>query len=484
MFTEAFPKFENSAFVRALRTYFHSVWNIIVIVLLTTLSALFGLEIPVYYCFALIAVLVCLFGDDMLGILPAVCCVPMSVAIKHSPVHFPEAFFDQPTVLVQTFFCAMVMLIAFIARLISMLIRNPKQKLPRFTVGFVILVIAYILGGAFSAYYSKYTVLFGVMESAGICLTYFYFRLAVDWKKTSKGYFAYLFAAIGLGLVIQILSMYFQKGIVVDGTVYRGSLYLGWGQYNHVGAVTAMCIPAIFYFSLTKKHSWIFTVLATVVMLGVVLTQSRGSMLFGGFIYLVCVVITLIKTKKRERLFNLIFLGVVFVAAIIVGVVFFDTLKKMFSRVFAAGAGGSGRFENEFPQAWNYFCSNPIFGAGWGGKNWENGYAMLKFFMAHNTVLQLLGSLGLFGFVAYIFHRVQTCIALFRHPTVEKTCIALSVAVLLLTCMMDVHMFSIGPVMLYSALIAFLEGDNIRRGVDTRLRLKTFKKKKKENSAQ
>lgn len=478
VFTEAFPKFENSAFVRALRTYFHSVWHIIVVVLITTLSALFGLEIPAYYCFALISVLVCLFGDDTLGILPAVCCAPMTIAAKHSPKYYSGVFFGNPAVTVHIFFCVAVILIAFIARLVSLLIRNPKRKLPRFTVGFLCLFVAYILGGAFSAYYSKNTVLFGLMEAVSISIFYFYFHLTVDWKKTPKGYFAYLFTVIGFALVVQILSMYFQKGVVVNGVIDRDKLFLGWAHYNYAGAVTAMCIPAIFYFSLTQKHSWIFTMLATVVMLGVVLTQSRGSILFGGIVYLACAVITLVRTKKRERLFNLILLGVVLVAAIIVCVVCLDKLKNIFADIFELGVDDNGRVDYCFSEAWGYFCNNPAFGAGWGGNHWKDSYAFLNFFKAHNTVLQLLGCLGIFGFLAYCFHRVQTCIALFRHPTVEKTCIALVVAVLLLTCMMDNHIFSFGPAILYSVLLAFLEGENIRAGVDTRLK---FKKKVKKS---
>ncbi len=481
--TEAFPKLENSAFIRLLRTYFRSVWHIIVVVLLTTLSALFGLEIPVYYCFALIALAICFFGDDTLGVLPVVCCAPMTIAIKHSPKHHPGVFFGDPSVTVQIFFCVALILIAFIARLISSFIRDPKRKLPRFTVGFAFLFIAYVIGGAFSAYYSKTTVLFGLMEIASISVAYFLFHLTVNWKKMPKGYFAYLFTAMSFGLVIQILSMYFQKGIVVNGEIERGRLFLGWAHYNYAGAVTAMCVPAIFYFSFTQKHSWIFTMLATVVMLGVVLTQSRGSILFGGIIYLACAVITLVKNKKRERIFNFILLGAVLVAAIIVSVVCIDGLKKIFAAIFRVGTDSNGRLEGEFIEAWGYFCRYPLFGVGWGGDNWKDGYAFFKYFKAHNTVLQLLGSLGLFGLVAYGFHRVQTCIALFRHPTVEKMSIALTVSVLLLTCMMDVHIFSFGPAILYSVLLAFLEGENIRGGVDTRLKLKRLKMKKKENSA-
>ena len=476
MFTEAFPQFENTKVVRALRTYFGSVWHAFVVVLLMTVSALFGLELPVYYCFAVLSVLISFFGRDMLGAVPIVVCAPMTIAAKHSPDRFPEAFFGDPSVLTQIFFCVAVILIVFFGRLISMLIRNPKRKMPRFALGFLFLGVAYLAGGAFSAYYSTDTVWFGFLELLALCFFYFYFYFTIDWKKAPKGYFAYMLAAIGFTLVIQILSMYFREGVVVDGTIEnRSRLFLGWAHYNYAAAVTAMCIPAIFYFSFTQKHSWIFTLFATVVMCGVVLAQSRGTILFGGFIYLVCVVITLVKTKKKERIFNLIVLGVVLVTLIVVCVVYLDNLKKLFANIFALGVDDNDRFSVCFTNALNYFRANPAFGAGWGGKNWENGYSFLKFFKAHNTVMQLLGSLGIFGLVAYSFHRVQTCIAAFRHPTKEKTCIALSVAVLLLTCMMDVHIFSIGPTMLYSVLLLFLEGENIRDGVDTRIRLRKRK---------
>lgn len=474
VFTEAFPQFENTKVIRALRTYFHSVWHVFVVVLLMTVSALFALELPVYYCFAAIVLLVFFFSEDMLGAVPVVCVAPMTIAAKHSPDRFPEAFFDDPAVLVQIFFCVAVILVVFFARLVAMLIRNPKRRAPRFTAGFLLLCASYLLGGAFSAYYSKHSVLFGLMEAAGLCLFYFYFHFTVDWKKAPKGYIAYLLAAIGFGLVVQILSMYVQDGVVENGIINRSRLFLGWAHYNYAGVITAICIPGIFYFSLTQKHSWIFTMLATVVMCGVVLAQSRGSILFGGFIYLVCVVLTIIKTNKKERILNLVLLSIVIVTLTVVCVVYIDALKKIFSSIFAAGADDSGR-KNLFVKAWNYFCANPVFGVGWGADNWKDGYSFLKFFKAHNTVLQLLGSLGIFGFLAYVFHRVQTCLALFCHITKEKACIGLSIAVLLLTCMMDVHIFSIGPTMLYSILLAFLEGENIREGVDTRLRLKKKK---------
>lgn len=473
MIVEAFPKLENTAFVRALRTYFRSVWNVIVIAALMTVSALFGLEIPVYYCFAVIALAVCFFGEDMLGAVPLVCYAPMTIAIKNNPEHYPDTtILSDSASLIQMGFVVAVVAVLLIGRIVSMLIFRSKRGMPRLTAGFAALAVSFLLGGALSEYYSADAALFGLMEIASIALLYFVFYFTVNWETVPKGHVAKVFAVLGFVLVVQILSMYFREGVVVNGGIEnREKLFLGWGHYNYAGAVTAMCIPAIFYFSITQKHGWIFTMLATVVMLGVALSQSRGSMLFGGFIYLVCAVITLVKTKKKERIFHIVVFAVVLIAGTVCCIVWLEKLKNVFAGVFKAGFSDNNRILI-FREAWAYFLGNPVFGVGWMGDPEAKGFFYPGFFMAHNTVMQLLGSLGLVGFLAYAFHRVQTCIVLFRCPTTEKVCIALSIAVLLLTCMMDVHIFSFGPAMLYSTLLVFLEGVNKKNGVDSRLRLR------------
>ena len=459
-----------------MRAYFHSVWHVVLMVALMLVSAVFGFEVPVYYAYLVFALFICLFGDDMLGVLPIVLCLPMTFSIPNNPERFPETnILTQPASVLQIGYMVAIFLVLLLARLVSLLIQNHKRGVPRFTASLLLLSLVYMLGGVGSEYYGQNTILFGLAQGAAICLFYFYFYFTVDWNKVKKGYIAMVFAVIGFALVLQILNMYFREGVVVDGVINRGQLFTGWGHYNYVGAVTAMCIPAIFYFALTCKHSWIFTTFATVVMLGVVLSQSRGAMLFGGFIYVVCAILTLIKTPKKEKIFNIIVLGVVLAAGIALSIIYIEPLKKIFADIFDMGFNNNGRF-SIFIAAWNYFLSNPAFGVGWMGDPTVYGYFSPGFFMAHNTVMQFLGSMGAVGMAVYLFHRVQTCIVLFRRLTWEKACIFFSVVVLLLICMVDVHLFSIGPAMLYSVLILFMEGADKRDGVDTRIRLRRRKK--------
>lgn len=62
----------------------------------------------------------------------------------------------------------------------------------------------------------------------------------------------------------------------------------------------AMCMPAPVYFAVKNKNGWAYTILCTVFYLGVMVTQSRGAMLFGSVVYLGCVVVTLVGSKKKS----------------------------------------------------------------------------------------------------------------------------------------------------------------------------------------
>ena len=147
MFAEAFPKFSNAKIVRALRAYVGSVWHVIVTALIMTLSAVFSLEIPAVYCYLVIVILVFLFGEDTRGFVPVIVCVPMSLSIPNNPTLNSDNIFTDNALLLQIGFIAVVLFILFIGRFISMLIQRKKRGLPKLTIGFVLILIAYLIVG-------------------------------------------------------------------------------------------------------------------------------------------------------------------------------------------------------------------------------------------------------------------------------------------------------------------------------------------------
>ena len=82
---------------------------------------------------------------------------------------------------------------------------------------------------------------------------------------------------------------------------------------------------------------------------------------------------------------------------------------------------------------------------------------------AHDTYMQLLASCGLLGILAYGLHRLDTVVLYLQRPTHEKTFIALVVAALLLTSVVDCNFFNFGPGIIYGVLLAFAEGHSVKR---------------------
>lgn len=478
MLCEAFPKLENTAFVRLMRKYFRSIFHLIIVGLLTLVSALFALEVPVFYCYLALSLLAYLFCEDAIGIVPVILYAYASLSFQNNPFqNRPEQIANAPlftntAMILQIAYCAGIIVLFLLVRTLYNLVTKPERGAPRLWLGFTLLGAGYLLGGAGTKYYCANSVIFSVLNILCVSLLYFTFRYAIDWKNLEKDYVFRLICVFGAVVMAQIIGAYFREGVIVDGASLRWTLGTGWGHYNTVGCVMAMCACAPLYFTVTKKHGWAFTALSVLYMVGVVLSQSRGSILFGGIAFFIALVYALVKAQKRERNGSLILLAVCAVAVIVAGACFFDKVKDFFESMLKLKADPNGRLVL-FKEAWNYFLSSPVFGAGWGGNKWLEGKALFEFFMAHNTLMQLLGSFGVVGTVCYSVHRVQTGILVFKRPSAEKYFCAFCILVLLLTCMMDVHIFSCNiAVLLYSGVLAFMEGTDIRSGADTRLRLK------------
>lgn len=481
MLVDAFPNLEKNGFLRLLRKYFSSAFHIAVTAVLTLASSLLGWEMPVFYCYLAISLIVVFLGEDLTGAIPVVAFGYMCISYKNNPEKFPEtsALF-RPEIALQVGYCVGVIVLLLLVRIFYTFAFGGKQGSPRFWIGFLFLSVSYLLAGAFGKYYGWQTVVFGAINAVAIAFLYFVFRYGVDWKKRSAAYFFRVLAIAGALVLVQVVAMYFQKGVIVKGesgfVTDRTMLRTGWGHYNTVGCTLAMCACATLYFAATKKHGWLFTAFGAVQMAGVVLTQSRGSILFGTIAFVGSLIVVFVKAQKREKIASAIVVGICAAAVIVLGLCFLDELKLFFKSMLSYGADDNGRVEL-FKKAWQYFLAAPLFGSGWGGEEWVSKFDLFHYFMAHNTVMQLLGSLGVFGTLAYAFHRFQTLTVLFRRRKTEKTFYALSIAVLLLTCMMDCHLFScVPPVLFYSIMLAFMEGADLRAGDDTRL----IPKKKKQ----
>ena len=467
MIYESCPASGDNKFICALQGFFRSVWYQALIVFLMVCANVFALELPVFYLYLLLGLLAVLFAEDTLPLVPIFCCAYMTISPENNPAtKVGESAFYDPAFQAQFIAILAIAALAVAARLVHSLAFSPTREerrgTPALSFGFLALGLSYVLGGLFSASYSGRTALFGLVEIASLCALYYFFYYTVNFRHAEKDYLLRLFLLLGFGIMLETVRLYFLPGVVTETGVDRGQLTTGWGMYNNIGCIEAMCIPASFYYAATRKNGWRFTLLGCLTLAGVVLTQSRGSILFGGLVFLACFVLVILKSRGKERLFHLLVAGALILLAMVAFAVFFEEAMKLFSSMIRFDANGR---EEIWRSGLKQFAEHPLFGVGfyeceafrWGELP-SDAFLPPRY---HNTLLQLMASGGLAALAAYIFHRFETVRLFLKRRTRENIFLAFIVLVLLLTSLLDCHFFNFGPGLLYSVILVFIE-----RGAD------------------
>ena len=434
------------------------------VMVLAALSNFFGLELAVYTVYAGLIVYVCLFGRDLLPLIPVFLCCYLAPSVGNNPGSNPESVFSPGHGGIWLLLLCAAMLISAVVRVIRDRKRFLSKKY-RLLPGLLVLSAAYLLSGLGNPEKLWNNTVFALIQAAALLVPYLLFSGGVDWKNARRDYFAWVGFGAGCLLLGQILWIYCTGNVIFDGIIHRGNIFTGWGTYNNIGGMLAIMIPFAFYLAAKYRKGWIGTVAGTAFLVGVLLTCSRSSILCGGGIYFVCIVLMLHYARNRKH--NIIALVAAAGAALLAAVLFRSTLQRLFSDLMSIGLDPSSR-DTIYREGLALFSQSPVFGnsffsPGFVPWDWSTVDAFSGFFPPrwHNTVVQLLASCGIVGMGAYLYHRYQTLDLLLRSRGKEVVFIACSVAVLLLCSLLDCHLFNVGPALFYAAALAF--GENTAR---------------------
>lgn len=471
-----FLKLKNNKYIENISKFLSSVWGLLLLATITLITHILAIEIVLYSFIAIYTVFVCMFCDDLLAIIPLFIFGYISPSINNNPGRSTTSMFYGASGIAVIVILAICLVAIFLRIGLDKEMGYKKiftQK-KSLVLGMLILGAAYLISGIGSARYAEFAlknILIAFLEFASIFFLYFIFSSTIKWKNVPKDYIAFLGIIMGVVVSFELIFVYLTQEIVVNGEIIRKAIYTGWGMYNNIGALIAMSIPFAFYLAYTKKHSYLYLLLATFLLLSVVLSCSRTSMLVAGATYLSCFIFCFFKAKeiKWYRIVSCILVGI----AVILGIVFFDKIVNIFTNVpqIVENVDGSlvindtNRFKI-YTSGWNAFLANPILGqtffpasVDYVPYDFSNIDSFSGFFPPrwHNTVIQLLASCGIIGLLAYGFHRYQTIKLFFKNRNKEKTFIGISILGLLLMSLLDCHFFNIGPTMIYSILLMFAE---------------------------
>ncbi len=239
-------------------------------------------------------------------------------------------------------------------------------------------------------------------------------------------------------------------------------LFMQWR--NNYSTFFMLCIPFAFLRGTKKPYS---------IMLGfffffcILLTGSRGGLVFGAIEMLMCCTLFILYDKRR-RLTYIAICGFLAFAVLIYSREFFSFFGSTFDRLLSA-INGVLIGEQQEVRYYQYmrgiddFFNNPIFGTGIGYMGNRDVYAGADFSIAwyHCEPIQIAASFGVLGIVTYLYQFVMRLILMWKKPTMFNMTVFLSYISLELMSLVNPGIFSPIPYLLIvTMLFAIVERCN------------------------
>lgn len=381
------------------------------------------------------------------------------VSYKHTPGYPSWSDYYSKTYVVVTavimFSLLFISAVYFIARRVVPKM-HPKRT-PLF-LALTLLSAAFLMNGAFTKNWTPLNLLLGLAEAAVFFILFYLFYYGLEGENVNRliDYLCYVALLSAIIIIVEMAAMFLTvDGIITDGRILKENISLGWGISNPIGNALVILIPLLMLGAVKCKWAPAYLVTALLACVCTVLTLSRNSIIICSLVFTASFITVYLMSDSRKLLCTVIGggVGVGLVAALI----FSGRIGELLQHFSLSGFDDSGRFEL-WGEAFDNFLSSPIFGKGFVGFRNEIGSDMVKFVptMAHNTVLQLMSSMGIFGLGAYLYYRVKSILPFFKRISREKLMLFYSVAALLLGSLLDNFIFYFHGPFLYVVVLALV----------------------------
>jgi len=467
-------KYKDCKLNEALDKFYASPFYILVVAIIAVLSNFFGLEKEALIIYMIICALIpFIFTNNLNTLIAPFFFGYITVSKINNFSDEGKSLLSIPGIVPLFIVCGIILVLIILTRIIlNVFVEKRKYSFPKFLISIFIFAVASTLGGVNTEYYAKNTMIFGLMVGLFMLIPYICLFFIVDFSKIKDNNFAHILLLFAIALIAeeayQIIPNIDALTSISAGKVICRT---GWGICNNIGGELVLTLGGSAYLALKHKGGFFYLTTLLLTYVATIFTFSRSAIIFGALVLLASLVLIFAMGTKKRRIEAAITL-VIFLA--IAGGLYYwkkDRLNHLFEDVLKSLIDGniddisSGRMEiYEF--GFNQFLENPVFGV---------GYFKLDIFQSqylttgivpsryHNTFIQIVASTGLAGLLAYIYHRFETIRHLIKHYSKEKLFIAIAISGLLLTSLLDCHLFNLGPTMQYSVLLLLLEADTINK---------------------
>ena len=225
--------------------------------------------------------------------------------------------------------------------------------------------------------------------------------------------FSWLAFLISYECIVKPVMMYLEDpSLNILSIIFQ----LGWGVCNEGGLMLCFLMPFVFYIVIKSKNIYVSmfgNAKIILILAAILLTNSRGALIFGLLEYGILMILTIIFSK--ERLFNIAFMlfFVIFVLMAInikYGIVQF--FEDIYDNVFFNQLSSSGRSHMWEMAGWRFERTwyTRVFGSGiitdFDYMRSHRGDAMI-FVVYHSTFYEMLVVGGIIGIIGLSIHFIE-----------------------------------------------------------------------------
>lgn len=317
--------------------------------------------------------------------------------------------------------------------------------------------IAILLGGigfiTAKEYFAPTSLYHMVGLGVGMLFLYAYFYSHLDAKRNYSliDFVTKVMVLTGCFASFMVVSYYL---ININEVIDRsGLLYIQWR--NNCSTVLMITIPFAFFLANKKSYATVFGFFFYFALL---LTGSRGGMLFGSIEIVMCIVMYMLYDRRRKLAYAII------CACILFGFLAFApqitsflgyTLDRLFSALndFLVGEQNEVRVRH-FARGIQDFLNHPIFGTGLGYMGNRDVHASKEFALCwyHCAPIQVAASFGLVGIGTYLYQFIKRNLLIWKKPTLFNMTIFLSYISLEMMSLVNPGVFCPMPYLLYVTL--------------------------------
>ena len=268
---------------------------------------------------------------------------------------------------------------------------------------------ALFAGGLMSPYISDYVkgLLYILPLGPGLTLIYLYFNnyLRPPENFDSKKYLCLLLMLLGLVCTLEFIFYYYNYYYLQNNLFSIAEL--GWANVNGIGSLILLSIPATCYLFVKSKSITIWSVIILLFYFTIFSTKSDASLgISVTFLpFMVFIVYKKLSKHKRNMFFILLCAIGVCVCLACIALTLTGKMQEIIDKILKAFQSDSGR-SKLYRDALSVFLENPLFG---GGMGYYNDHILqtttaLRNFNFHSTFFTVIGCMGMFGFLAYVYY--------------------------------------------------------------------------------